>query len=111
MRRLVTSIAALSMVAGTLTVGSLAVAMPAAAQDYSDAHPADVDGRGWHIRSDIRRGGFITYQDWKTASHIDYIVHGLSSPRRGYEWREIDHKYVMASTVNGAISSVILNPR
>ncbi|MDP3906532.1 RcnB family protein [Novosphingobium sp.] len=54
------------------------------------------------------RGQQLGYNDWRNARRIDYRRYNLRQPPRGYEWRQINDRYVMASTVNGMIVSVIL---
>lgn len=72
--------------------------------DYHDAHHQqyvhhDEWKKGYHMRSD----------DWKRGERVDdYRTYHLSSPPRGYEWREVDGNYVLAAVATGVIASVIV---
>jgi Ni/Co efflux regulator RcnB len=65
-------------------------------------------------RSDWRRGGRVAHEDWDRGRHIDYRdyrEHHLRQPPRGYEWREIDGRFVLAVIATGVIADIILNAR
>ncbi len=49
------------------------------------------------------------YNDWNNASRLDYRAHHLRHPPRGYEWREVNGRYVLAAVATGVIASIILN--
>lgn len=55
-----------------------------------------------------RKGGRIAQEDWRRGQRIDYRLYHLRQPPRGYEWREIDGNYVMATVAGGLIASLIL---
>jgi Ni/Co efflux regulator RcnB len=103
MKRIVASMLALTMAVGA--------AGAASAQPYhGDRH--DRHGgysHGWHDRSDWRRGGYVGRGDWGRGHVIDYRRHHLRRPPRGYEWREVDGRYVMAAVASGIIADIILN--
>ncbi len=64
---------------------------------------------GWQSRSDWRRGGHIGSGDWRRGRVVDYRSHHLRRPPRGYAWREVDGKYVLAAVATGIIADIILN--
>lgn len=63
----------------------------------------------WQARSDWRRGGHIGSYDWRRGRVIDYRVHHLRRPPRGYAWREVDGRYVLAAIASGVIADLILS--
>jgi Ni/Co efflux regulator RcnB len=90
---------------------SLAGASMATAQPYDNRmngpHPGwgqDYGaGHGW------RRGERMGYNDWSGAPVVDYRIHRLRHPPRGYEWRESNGRYVMVAIATGVIASIILS--
>jgi Ni/Co efflux regulator RcnB len=68
-----------------------------------------VAGRGWVDRSDYRQGGRIAQNDWRRGRVVDYRTHHLRAPPAGYEWRQVDGRYVMAAVATGVIASIILS--
>ncbi|WP_443748453.1 RcnB family protein [Asticcacaulis solisilvae] len=95
MTRTLTSAAALCALASTvLFTGTSAMAKP---------------HHGWHDHSDWRRGGYVARSDWDRGQHVDYRAHHLRAPPRGYEWRQVDGRYVLAAVASGVIASIILN--
>jgi Ni/Co efflux regulator RcnB len=105
MKRIIISALALSLLAGA--------AGTASAQPYGhDRH----DNRGqygaqWNNHQDWRRGGRIGHDDWRRGAVVDYRIHHLRRPPRGYEWREVDGRYVLAAAATGLIADIILNSR
>lgn len=65
-------------------------------------------GRERGNRARWGRGQQMGYNDWRNARRIDYRRYNLRQPPRGYEWRRSNDRFVMASTRNGMIISVIL---
>jgi Ni/Co efflux regulator RcnB len=65
--------------------------------------------RGWYKHSSWRRGGYVSYSDWERGRRIDYYRYHLRRPAYGYEWREVDGRFVMAAVASGLIASIILN--
>ena len=65
--------------------------------------------RGWYKHSSWRRGGYVSYYDWERGRRIDYYRYHLRRPAYGYEWREVDGRFVMAAVASGLIASIILN--
>lgn len=57
------------------------------------------------------RGQQMGYNDWRNARRINYRRYNLRQPPRGYEWRRSNDRFIMASTANGVIISVILSNR
>jgi Ni/Co efflux regulator RcnB len=119
MKRMMISALALSLLAGA--------AGTASAQPYGNHDRHDNDGhhgqhwdrgdngghygRDWHARSEWRRGGYVGGDDWRRARAIDYRRYHLRHPPRGYEWREVDGRYVMVAVASGLIADIILNSR
>jgi len=98
----------------------------AASAGVASAHPSDHHDRyghrhshyserwhshGWQARSDWRRGGRIGRDDWQRGHVVDYRAHHLRRPPRGYAWREVDGRYVLAAVASGIIADIILNSR
>jgi Ni/Co efflux regulator RcnB len=101
MKRILTAIAALSLLAGTGT------AFAQDRNDHRDDHRPAMAMRGPAHR-DWRKGGHIGRDDWGRGVHVDYRAHHLRRPPRGYEWREVDGNYVLAAVTTGLIASIIL---
>jgi Ni/Co efflux regulator RcnB len=77
--------------------------------------PAMGDHRGEDHRggdhADWHRGGRIAHEDWNRGRHInyrDYRQYHLRQPPRGYEWREIDGRFVLAVIATGVIAEIII---
>lgn len=87
---------AISTLALTLT-GGFAFAQD---QDHHD-HQQYVRHTEW------KKGAHIRQEDWSRGEQIDYRQHHLKAPPRGYEWREVDGNYVLASP-DGVISTVVV---
>lgn len=114
MKKILISAMALSMLAGAAGAAS-------AGDFYHDVHDgpgfADArwdhghDHRGWRDRSDWRRGGYVGRGDWNRGRVVDYRMHHLRRPPRGYEWRQVDGRYVMAAIATGVIADIIINSR
>jgi Ni/Co efflux regulator RcnB len=65
--------------------------------------------RGWSDRSDFRQGGRVARGDWQRGRVVDYRVNHLRAPPRGYEWREVNGRYVLAAVATGLIASIIMS--
>ena len=61
--------------------------------------------------SDWRRGARMDHNDWDRGARVDYREHRLQQPPRGYEWRQVDGRFVLATIATGIIASIILNGR
>ena len=46
-------------------------------------------------------------EDWSRGQQVDWHSHHLKQPPSGYEWRQIDGNFVMASG-NGVISTTVV---
>jgi Ni/Co efflux regulator RcnB len=67
--------------------------------------------KGWHKhnKSSYKKGGYVAYNDWQRGKAVDYRKHKkLKAPPRGYEWRQIDNRYVLAGISTGVISTIII---
>ncbi len=93
---------ALSTLALTLTSGV------AIAQDHPD-HPDHPDQQDHHYvkHDDWKKGSHMNHDDWARGAQVDWHAHHLRRPPSGYEWREIDGNYVLASS-DGVISTVVV---
>ena len=119
MKRSLTMLAALSLLAGSGT---------AFAQDNRDNHDnrgAAMQGPSMHGPSmagpsmsmqgmkmdhhaDWKQGGHIAKEDWGRGHAVDYRQHHLKRPPRGYQWREVDGNYLLAAAATGLIASIIM---
>ena len=125
MKRLLTSVLALSLLAGTA----------ASAQPYGDRH--DNDGRYEQNRHDDRRGNDRYEQgrhdngnhygqrkhSWARGErlpssyyndrghYVDYRVYHLRQPPRGYQWVRVDDNYALVALTTGLIASIIASSR
>ena len=84
--------AALCVVAGTLLASAPAFAAPK-----------------WQDHSDWNKGGHMAHTDWDRGQHLDYRQYHLRKPPHGYEWRNVDGKYVLAAVATGVIADIVLN--
>ncbi len=91
MKRFTTS-AALCVLAGTLLASTAA---------YAGPH--------WQDHSDWRSGGHMAHADWDHGQRLDYRHYHLRKPPRGYEWRNVGGKYVLAAVATGLIADIVLN--
>ena len=49
--------------------------------------------------------------DWERGRRLDYGDYRLREPPRGYEWREIDGRFVLGAIATGIIADIIINAR
>ena len=68
---------------------------------FDDNHHDNGRHEGW------RKGGRIDRDDWSRGQRIDWRRHHLRQPPRGYEWRQVDNNYVLATAATGLIASII----
>ncbi len=66
---------------------------------------AQDQGAGHHWQ----RGERMGYNDWNSASPVNYRQHHLRQPPRGYQWRESNGQYVLGAIATGVIASMIVN--
>jgi Ni/Co efflux regulator RcnB len=72
------------------------------AQDHHDDH-------GNYVRHDEWKKGYhMKEEDWKRGERVDYKTYHLSTPPRGYEWRQVDGNYVLAGIATGIVASAIV---
>lgn len=74
---------------------------PQQMQDHRDNRYAE--GHDW------RRGERIAHDDWDRGRPVEYRDHHLQAPPRGYEWREVDGRFILAAVATGLIASIILS--
>ena len=85
---------ALSILATSLT-GPLVFA-----EDHHDNHQ--------YVRhEEWKKGAHMRHEDWDRGDKIDYRHYHLSTPPRGYEWREVDGNFILAAAATGVIATVI----
>ena len=116
MKRILASAIALSLLAGAAGATSAQPygPDPRGGYDHRDDrvyHRAFNGGDRWAAHQDWRRGGRIDRDDWRGANVVDYRMHHLRHPPRGYQWREIDGRYVLAAVATGVIADIIINGR
>ena len=90
MKRFLTA-AAVCLFAGGLLTGTSTLAKP----------------HGWHDHSDWRKGGYVAHADWDNAPTVDYRAHHLHKPPRGYEWRQVNGKFVEVAVATGLIAAIL----
>ena len=102
MKRILTAITALSLLAGT----GAAFAQPG----HDDHHPGPAMSMSMHgpAHPDWRKGGRIGRDDWGRGVTVEYHAHHLRRPPRGYEWRQVDGNYILAAAATGLIASIII---
>jgi Ni/Co efflux regulator RcnB len=63
---------------------------------------------------DWRRGARMHHNDWQRGRRVDYREYRqyrLRRPPRGYEWREIDGRFVLGVIATGIIADIIIRSR
>ncbi len=116
MKRLLTTAAAL-VIAGTFAMGTAASAQSFGYRHHHDGYYDRGDYRhgdyrptayrGWHDRSDWRRGGYVARNDWDRGYRVEYGRYHLSRPPYGYEWRRVGDNYVLAAIATGLIADIV----
>ena len=91
----------------TLIAASLAACMVLGGAGAAAARPHD--DNGWN--NSWRRGGHIDRTAWGRSARVDWRAHHLRAPPHGYEWREVNGRYVLAAVATGVIADIILNSR
>jgi Ni/Co efflux regulator RcnB len=98
-----------------LVAMALLAAGTGAASAQQGSEPSHDNGRPQQhderrpVAHEYKRGERIDHDHWDHAAPVDYRAHHLSPPRRGYEWREVDGRYVLAAVATGLIANIILN--
>ncbi|MFT3995792.1 MAG: RcnB family protein [Asticcacaulis sp.] len=122
MKRIVTA-SLIGLMAGSFVMADAAQAQPHRYErDRYERHDDRHDRRdnrryyrdgyrdGWRDNSNWRRGGYVGYRDWDRGRYVDYHSHrGLYAPPRGYEWRRVDDRYVLAAVATGLIAAIVLS--
>jgi Ni/Co efflux regulator RcnB len=83
-----------------------ALAQPHYNQGYDPHHPPEQHGPAQH---EWQRGERIDHDRWAHAAPVDYHRYHLAPPPRGYAWREVDGRFVLAALATGLIADIILN--
>jgi len=97
----------------TIAVTALAVAFATTgtvsfAQEHND-HPNNEHQNNGYVRHDEwKKGAHIAPADWNRGEQVDWHAHHLSTPPRGYEWRQVDGNYVLAAAATGIIAATII---
>jgi Ni/Co efflux regulator RcnB len=89
-----------------------AAAQPHDDRQFNGGHPSPspmADQGNNH--PEWRKGQQIGHEDWARGAPVDYRARHLRNPPRGYEWREVDGRFILAAVATGVISDVILNAR
>ena len=68
-------------------------------------------GPGPQDHRDYRRGDRMPRNDWDRGARVDYREHHLRPPPRGYEWRQVDGRFILGAIATGVIADIILNAR
>jgi Ni/Co efflux regulator RcnB len=110
MKRFLTAAIALSLIGG-----SAAMAQPYG-NDRHDRRDERHDSRSDNGRHDngLHRGhnkwakGQRLPSEYRTRGHyVDYRRHHLRAPPRGYQWVQVDNRYMMVALTTGLIASII----
>lgn len=77
---------------------------------WSDQHHFEEhhDQRG-PDHADWRRGRRMDRNDWDRGERMDYREHHFRKPPRGYEWRQVDDRFVLGAVATGVIAQIIRN--
>jgi len=80
--------------------------------DHQDARSATThDNHAYVQHSEWKKGAQMKQEDWGRGEQVDYRASRLKTPPRGYEWRQVDGNYVMATVSTGSIRLVVAAPR
>jgi len=121
----ITTASVLALMTGSLLMAGMASAQPAQQPSHSQqpqsSQPGkpsqqsqpqrndERDSQGWHKKSDVRDGGHMSRNDWKRSKVVDYRKHKrLSAPPKGYQWRQLDGKFVLVAKSNGVITTIVI---
>jgi Ni/Co efflux regulator RcnB len=101
----------LDLVAASLSFLAVSCA-GAMAQPHDDARPD-----GGHTpppmagHANWTKGQRIGHDDWARGTPVDYHARHLRQPPRGYEWRDVDGRSILAAVASGVIADVVVNAR
>lgn len=59
--------------------------------------------------ADWRRGQRMDRNDWDRGERVYYREHHFRKPPRGYEWRQVDGRFVLGAIATGVIAEIIVN--
>jgi Ni/Co efflux regulator RcnB len=76
-----------------------------------ERHDRDHDFDRGRDHPEWRQGYRMDRDDWDRGRRFDYHEYRLRPPPPGYEWREIDGRFVLAAVATGIIADIILNAR
>jgi Ni/Co efflux regulator RcnB len=77
---------------------------------FAQDHPSNEQAQqhqNYVKHNEWKKGAHIKSEDWSRGEQVDWKAHHLRQPPKGYEWREIDGNYVLASS-GGVIFSVVV---
>jgi Ni/Co efflux regulator RcnB len=89
---------------------ALAQTRQAPPQQPRPTHKTRVQNQQFFYHYEWVRGAVLTPTEWKRGISIDYRVNALQPPPPGYQWREIDRNYVLASASTHTIAGVVAAP-
>jgi Ni/Co efflux regulator RcnB len=72
---------------------------------YAEYHHADRDNE----HPNWRQGQRMDRGDWNRGQRVDYRENHLRQPPRGYEWREVDGRLILAAVATGLIADILLS--
>lgn len=76
----------------------------------SSARPAAPQEQSFYYHYEWTQGAVVTPEEWKRGAAVSPGSAQLELPPGGYEWREIDSNYVLASKSTHAIHQVVAAP-
>jgi len=71
---------------------------------FAQDHP---DNQKYVHHPEWKKGRHIEQANWGRGERVDWHAHHLKQPPTGYEWRQIDGNFVLA-TSDGVISTVVV---
>ena len=98
----------------SLAAPTLALAQSHDGHDgHDNGHAMPMQHAGWAqdqgAGHNFHHGDRMGYNDWNNAQPVDYHQHHLRRPPNGYEWRQSNGQYILASVATGLVASVILS--
>jgi Ni/Co efflux regulator RcnB len=116
MKRLLTATAALLMLAAPMTEAMAQGWNNNRYERHDDRRDDRRGGPGMTMRDhdnyghrNWRKGGRIDRNDWNRGRRVsDYRRYHLQRPPRGYEWRRVDDRYILAAAATGLIAALVM---
>lgn len=96
MKRLISGLVTLCLVAG-----APAAVLAAPDHDRWDQH------RRYNQHHTWRKGDRFDREDWNRAEAVDWKAHHLHRPKVGYEWRQIDGRFIEYAIATGVIVAIV----